>query len=196
MGTLLEKCTLLATPGTQFRPENADGTRKYLYEFLTVLDFKASALMTFDGILIAAAAFAVEKLGVVNAQRVLTLLVIFMALIAAGLCLYVARVSYPFLGKVVMTPATPGPPPTPGTLDYSQELEALADAVTKRTKAYQIAWWLSVGAVGLFMLSWFTNPPTGTPTNTPTCTPSVTPANTPTLTPTSTATERIVPSAA
>ncbi len=143
MSELREKLELLSVQGTQIVPVNAEATKKYLYDDLTVLDSKASALMAFDGILIAAASFTVEKGGVCDTLRVIPLIVIIMALVAAGLCLLVAQVSYPFLGKVVMTP---------GRLDYSKELDALDGAVIWRTRFYQAAWWLSLIAVALFLI--------------------------------------------
>src|SRR5712691_4927929 len=99
MSDLREKCDLLCAPGTSISPVQAKDTAKFLYEALTILDSKASALMAFDGILVAAATFTVEKEGVVDIQRIVTLIVIIMALAGAVLCLFVARISYPFLGK-------------------------------------------------------------------------------------------------
>ncbi|HEY7218602.1 MAG TPA: hypothetical protein VH985_09430 [Candidatus Binatia bacterium] len=112
---------------------------------MTVLDTKASALMAFDGILVAVASFTVQDGGVLEGQR-LPLYVIIMTLIAAGLCLFVAQISYPFLGKVIIKPGIPL------TLDYTNEINALHSAVDWRTCFYRIAWLLSVLAIFLFLV--------------------------------------------
>lgn len=146
MSELREKYELLSAPGTSINPLKAKEITEFLYAALTILDSKASALMGFDGILIAAATFTVEKQGLVDTQRVVTLIVIIMALFAAALCLFVARISYPFLGKVTIIP---GPP---RELDYSDEISALDREVGRRTRLYRNAWLLSLIAVTLFMI--------------------------------------------
>jgi len=78
--------------------------------------------MAFDGILVAVASFTVQDGGILKGQ-VLPLFVIIMTLIAAWLCLFVAQISYPFLGKVIIIPWTPI------TLDYTDEINALHGAV-------------------------------------------------------------------
>jgi hypothetical protein len=92
--------------------------------------------MAFDGILVAAATFAFPT-AVSDLWRWMLFAVIIIALIAAAFCLGVAQVSYPFLGKVRITP---GPP---RALDFSEELNALDVAVQRRTGFYRIAWILS-----------------------------------------------------
>jgi len=149
MSELREKYELLLAGGTSINPLKAKDTTEFLYSALTILDSKASALMTFDSILIAAAAFTIEKQGGFDWPRVFTLLAIVMALVAAALCLLVARVSYPFLGKVTMTAATDG---TPARLDYSNELSALDEAVITRTCYYRMAWRLSLIALIPFLI--------------------------------------------
>jgi hypothetical protein len=119
--------------------------KECFYSNLTVLDTKASALMAFDGILVAVASFTVQDGGVLEGQR-LPLYVIIMTLIAAGLCLFVAQISYPFLGKVIIKPGIPL------TLDYTNEINALHSAVDWRTCFYRIAWLLSVLAIFLFLV--------------------------------------------
>jgi hypothetical protein len=117
------------------------------YGALTALDLTASALLLFDGILIAAAAFAADRAGVTRAERVGALFVIFIALVAAGFSLRVTHISYPFFGEVVIMPGTSY------GLDFSKEFERLDYEVTLRTMLFQIAWWLSVVAVAIPMLS-------------------------------------------
>ena len=149
MSELREKYELLLAEGTSINPLKAKDTTEFLYNALTILDSKASALMTFDSILIAAAAFTIEKEGGFDWQRVFTLLAIVMALVAAALCLLVARISYAFLGKVVMTSAAAG---APARLDYSNELSALDEAVITRTQYYRMAWRLSLLALVPFLI--------------------------------------------
>lgn len=146
MSELREKYELSSAQDTSIKPSRAKDTTKSFYEALNILDSKASALMGFDGILIAAATFTVEKQGLIGIQRAVTLTVIIMALFAAALCLFVARISYPFLGKVTIIP---GPP---RGLDYSDEISALDRESVRRTGLYRTAWLLSLTAVTLFMI--------------------------------------------
>lgn len=147
MSDLREKYELLSVGHTLIPPKAKDTTELF-YAALTILDSKASALMTFDSILIAAAAFTIEKGGGFVAI-VLTLFGIVMALVAAALCLLVARISYPFLDKVTITSAAAG---NPAQLDYSNELSALDEAVGTRTRYYRVAWRLSVAALFPFLI--------------------------------------------
>jgi len=146
MSDLREKYETSLASGTVITPPNALLIKECFYSNLTVLDTKASALMAFDGILIAVASFTVQAGGVFEKQPVVPLIVIITALIAAGLCLFVAQISYPFLGKVVIKPGTPG------TLDCTDELNALHGAVDWRTGFYRIAWVLSLIAIALFLI--------------------------------------------
>lgn len=65
-------------------PPEGVAIKECFYGNLTVLDAKASALMAFDGILVAVASFTVQTGGVLEGQR-LPLVVIIMTLIASGL---------------------------------------------------------------------------------------------------------------
>jgi len=116
---------------------------QYLYESLTVLDRKADALMAFDGLLVAASAFAVEKGGVVPTNRWLrpgVICIIVLALVAAASCLLVTRVSYDFLDNAKVEN---------GILQLGNELESLIAVLKTRTRVYQFGWWLSLLAVVL-----------------------------------------------
>jgi hypothetical protein len=143
MSELLKIYECLCASGTQIVPPNAVVIKESLYGNLTVLDSKASALMAFDGILIAIASFTIQQGGVFASEPLVPLVVIILTLLGAGCCLFVAQVSYPFFGKVIMTSAK---------LDFSSELGALASAVTWRTNFYRAAWWLSAIAVALFLI--------------------------------------------
>jgi hypothetical protein len=146
MSNLRKKYEYSSAPGTPITPPNAAAIKECFYNNLTVLDTKASALMAFNGILIAVASFTVQAGGVFEKQPVVPLIVIITALIAAGLCLFVAQISYPFLGKVVIKSGTPN------GLDYSAEINSLHGAVDRRTWYYRIAWWLSLLAIALFLI--------------------------------------------
>ncbi len=142
MDPIIEKLNLLNGPGY----EAARGTLQFFYDALSVLDHKAEALMVFDGILIAAAAFAIDRgrLGAVHKwRRALTLIAITLALVAAAACLFVARIKYSFLGDVTIVD---------GKLQLDPELAALAAALARRTADYEFAWYLSVGAVAMSIL--------------------------------------------
>ncbi|HEV8721568.1 MAG TPA: hypothetical protein VGW77_13120 [Candidatus Binatia bacterium] len=140
MSDLREKYELL-TSSAPVTPLNASAIKKHFYSNLTTLDSKASALMAFDGILIAAATFAFPT-AFSDLWRWVLLAVIVIALIAAGFCLGVAQVSYPFLGKVMITSRPPR-----AALDFAEELNALDVAVQRRTSFYRTAWRLSFGTV-------------------------------------------------
>jgi hypothetical protein len=139
MSDLREKYELLSS-SAPVTPPNAPAIKEHFYSNLTILDSKASALMAFDGILIAAATFAFPT-AFSDLWRGTLLAVIVIALIAAGFCLGVAQVSYSFLEKVSIRP---GPP---RALDFSEELSALDAAVQRRTSFYRTAWRLSFGTV-------------------------------------------------
>ena len=121
----------------------------YLYGILGVLDSKASALMRFDAIMIAAASFLLlqggDKVPLASAPRLQVLLgaILVASLAAAGFCLCVVQVSYPFLGKILIDS---------DSIDCSAETRALNSAAERRTRFYRLAWWLSVIAVLIFVV--------------------------------------------
>jgi Na+-driven multidrug efflux pump len=142
MDNILDKLALLNSP----EYEAARRTLEFFYEALSVLDHKAEALMVFDGILIAAATFILDRGNLHRIhkwRRLLVLLAILLALLAAGACLFVARVKYSFLGDMTIVG---------GKLQTSEEFHALAVALARRTFDYELAWYLSVGAICLSIL--------------------------------------------
>jgi hypothetical protein len=145
MSDLRRKYESAFAQGTVIQPPDAVDLKECFYSNLTILDAKASALLYFDGILIAVASFTVQQGGVFETQQLIPLIVIITALVAAGLCLFVAQISYPFLGKVTITAGRPS------TLDYNREIDALHRAVDWRTGLYRLAWALSLIAVALFL---------------------------------------------
>jgi hypothetical protein len=142
MESIIDKLNLLNSPDY----ETARRTLEFFYEGLSVLDHKAEALMVFDGILIAAATLTVDKGGLTAIhrwRRALVVVVMVLALLAAGACLFIARVKYAFLGDIQIVN---------GKLQLDSEMRDLAAALADRTSDYQIAWYLSVGAVCLSIL--------------------------------------------
>jgi hypothetical protein len=142
MDNILDKLALLNSP----EYESAKKTLEFFYEALSVLDHKAEALMVFDGILIAAAAFLLDRGNLHRVhkwRRILVLLAIMLALFAAAACLFVARIKYSFLGDVTIAG---------GKLQLDEEFKALAVVLARRTFDYELAWYFSVGAVCISIL--------------------------------------------
>jgi hypothetical protein len=163
MGALLDKLTLEYDGATVKTPPNAKLLLDNLYQHLTILDDKARALMTFDGIVVAGVALVVggDKtfppvpwLG--PCALVLGAVVAVIALWSSARCLWVAKVSFPFFHDIVMTAAVPAAAPAPAVparLEYRDGLEILEKEVIKRTKSYQIACVLALIAVPLFIIT-------------------------------------------
>jgi len=113
-----------------------------------VLDSKGLALLAFDGIVVAATTFAAEKGDVFHRRGVarwLAILIIFLSLTAAALCLFVSEISYPFFNFVGCSSA-------PDTLDFTNEIAHLASLVDWRTACYRLAWACSIVAIPLFLV--------------------------------------------
>jgi hypothetical protein len=136
---MYEKLQILYAKDAVIVPDNADVILMKLYYALTALDQTAAAILTFDAILIAVTVFSTQGSEHGSTERQLARLVIGIALVSAGLSLWVAEISYPFLDKVVITPG-------PG-LDFSKEFAALDHEVSLRTTLYRIAWTLSLSLV-------------------------------------------------
>jgi hypothetical protein len=142
MDNIVDKLALLNSP----EYEAARRSLEFFYEALSVLDHKAEALMVFNGILIAASAFVLDRGNLHRVhkwRRILVLLAIILALLAAGSCLFVARVKYSFLGDVTIAG---------GKLQLDEEFRALSVVLAHRTFDYQLAWYLSVSAVCISIL--------------------------------------------
>jgi hypothetical protein len=150
---MYDKLQALSDPATQIAPAKALDILDRLYGALGALDQTSAAILTFDAILITAAVFSAQRAPTnpgspappasQDLERRLAQLVILVALVSAGLALWVDRVSYPFLDNVVKTP---------GNLDFKPELLALDGEIALRTQLYRAAWYLSVTAVGVFLL--------------------------------------------
>jgi hypothetical protein len=144
---MYDKLQGLYDPTVQNVPEKALEILDKLYGALGALDQTSAAILTFDAILITAAVFSAQRAptdtGPPGLERRLAQLVVLVALVSAGLALWVDRVSYPFLDKVLKTP---------GKLDFRPEFQVLDDEIAFRTQLYRGAWYLSVTAVAFFLL--------------------------------------------
>ena len=148
---LLQKLQLLHA-GIQVNPPHAAEIVKTFYDILTILDNKALALLAFDGIIVAATTFAAEKGDVFHKRglsRWLAILIIFLSLAAAALCLFVSEISYSFEQYVECGAAD--------KLDYTNEITRLAALIDWRTMYFQIAWLFSIIAIPLFMVMFWTS---------------------------------------
>lgn len=110
-----------------------------LYAILTILDSKATGLLTVDA-LVGAVLVGVLALPAESPikQRVpdwAILVSLLLTLLSAFLCLLVVRVRWRFLGRVKGT-------------DFSDEIKWLANVVRDRTQYYWWAWWQAI--FGLF----------------------------------------------
>jgi hypothetical protein len=144
---MYDKLQGLYDPTVQNVPEKALEILEKLYGALGALDQTSAAILTFDAILITAAVFSAQRAptdtGPPGLERRLAQLVVLVALVSAGLALWVDRVSYPFLDNVLKTP---------GKLDFRPEFLVLDDEIAFRTQLYRGAWYLSVTAVAFFLL--------------------------------------------
>jgi hypothetical protein len=109
-----------------------------------------SSLLAFDGIIVAATTFAAEKSGAFHKRGIARRLAVFtivLALAASVACLLVSEISYPFFYFVTCNASH--------SLDYTEEINHLANLVDWRTAYFHLAWWCSLIAIPLFlMLFW------------------------------------------
>ena len=130
-------------PGTPPPPGPTDmETIKWLYDVLTILDQKAGALLAFDGLLLAAEALMYDKMSEkIDWLRYASLALMVITVLAALLCLFVAQVSYAFLGRIELS-----------LYDNGAEIDELGATVQVRTHRLWWGWGVSVAAVLLFIL--------------------------------------------
>ncbi len=122
-------------------PTDAE-TIKWLYDVLGILDGKAGALLAFDGLLLAAEALMHEKmLEKMDWLHPYSLALILFTLVTALLCLFVAQVSYGFLGNIDLDEH-----------DNTAEIDGLGKVVELRTTRLAMAWGFSVIAVICFII--------------------------------------------
>ena len=113
----------------------------WLYSVLTILDGKAGALLAFDGLLVAAEALMYDKMAAqADFLHYASLLLILLTLAAALLCLFVAHMSYAFLGKIDLA-----------VYSNAAEIDELARLAEARTRLLWAGWYPSVLSVFGFM---------------------------------------------
>ena len=115
---------------------------KFIYNILGILDSKASALMQFDGILLAVLAIVAGS----SAPYCVWLVLVGVALLvflSIASCICIIDVSWPFLAIAV---------PSPGQRHIDEELRELRKVMNFREGAYRGAWFLSALAMILMFI--------------------------------------------
>jgi hypothetical protein len=147
----------LGSGKTSYRPQdptketrNASDVVDWLYSVLTILDSKASALMTVNSVLIAVAALLLSMFDKPDntalspcAFYALLTIASFCAL-SIFVCLLVVDVRWSFLGKVDIDT-------NDGTIECHREISALDSAMMCRQSMYRLAWALSLVASIIFV---------------------------------------------
>jgi len=133
-------------------PVSCKDALDWIYDLLSAMDAKASALMRLNGVMLAAAAFLLNMYSAATSHAALQInkydeiaIVVTATLSAISilLCLFVVNVSWYFLGKV--TEAN-------GELNYTEEFRELQTTAKRRQKFYRVAWHISSWAAVLFVL--------------------------------------------
>jgi hypothetical protein len=123
-----------------------------LYGMLTILDTKATGLLTVDALFIAIlSAFLVSGDAITRMMKLavpsgVLEVQLFLGAASAFFCLLVVRVTWKFLGKVPNNPAA--------AADFDDELQRLANVVDDRTHYYWMAWALALSAFVLTLAWW------------------------------------------
>jgi hypothetical protein len=111
-----------------------------IYKFLGILDSKASALMRYNGIILAVIALMVRTgqplPGVASS-------IVLMTVGSILACLLVVGVYWRFLEWI---------DPQAGAHKMSTELDMLRRVLILREAAYQVAWWLSAAVLIIFLI--------------------------------------------
>lgn len=126
----LLKAVNALTAGSDGTPNHKDALN-LLYKFLDVIDSKASALLRFNGIILAVLAVLSRTAGESSAKPYFYLATIIILIISCGLCMFVIQIKWGFLGQ--------GSNPEVG-FDATVEFPALRDAVAWRHRCYYLAW--------------------------------------------------------
>jgi len=127
---------------------NCKDALDWIYQLLSAMDGKASALMRLNGVMLAAAAFLLggakgsQSLQIARYDEIAIAITAAASALSIFLCLKVVNVSWYFLGKVTEAG---------GKLDYTTEFEMLQKTAKGRQLAYRYAWWISAGASLLFV---------------------------------------------
>jgi len=109
-----------------------------IYKLLGILDSKASALMRYNGIILAVLALMLKNTPLPH----VTIYIVVMTIASILACLLVVGVYWRFLEWV---------DPSAGD-KLAHELALLRRVLVLREAAYQIAWWMSAAVLVLFLL--------------------------------------------
>jgi hypothetical protein len=125
-----------------------------LYSSLTILDTKATGLLTVDTLLLAILLAFLDMLndvakligvGTPNLVFILKIQVV-LAAISALLCLLIVRVTWGFLAKVPRAPTN--------AAAFADEFTRLANVIDDRANYYRLAWWCVLAAF-VCTLAWW-----------------------------------------
>jgi hypothetical protein len=143
---LIRKTTALQNFGA------SNETFKQLYGILTILDTKATGLLTVDALLIAACVVFIGSaeqtrtlIGFAIPSRLIEMQLAALA-VSAFLCLLVVRVSWRFMEYVPDAPTS--------AVDFDNELRRLANVVDDRTRYYWFAWLFALIGFVLTLAWW------------------------------------------
>lgn len=128
-GTLAEEMSVL-----QATFPEAPKRFEFLYSMLSIVDSKASSLMAFNAIGLAALAIWLEGLPL-NWLHLTLDLVFLLFLFSSATCFIVVRVYWS---------------PSAHFRDPELQMKTLLEKRDRRTQLYRTSWWLSVVAVGIF----------------------------------------------
>ena len=123
---------------TASHPLPGDKALEWIYQLLSVLDTKASALMRLNGVMLAAAAFMLRPGD--EPSRLFTLVVAGSAIgstISIAFCLLVVSVDWRFLGLATVSTKTPQ------MIDFTHEFFHLQKVTDFRQFFYRAAWTIS-----------------------------------------------------
>ena len=129
---------------------NAEKAVEWLYQILSVLDTKASALMRLNGVMLAAATFLLGVFTRTDAGRIIegshgmVLWIAALSSVSIALCLLVVSIDWSFLGLVRRTE---------DKLDFTEEIDHLERVSKFRQLIYRIAWVVSFIAAVLFVVT-------------------------------------------
>lgn len=130
-----------------------DDRKEYFYEHLGILDTKASALLRFDGIILAVLALLMRRdistlFSDDPSLRCWITIEFVMIILSMFFCLLVVGLFWPFLGA-----AKPGKWPfgfkaaKGGT--KNDEVDFLGKTLWLRERSYVVSWWLSLLSIGV-----------------------------------------------
>jgi len=125
---------------------------KELYEILTILDGKATGLLTVNAFFITglavflASSDQITKIGLAELSVVVLRLQLISLVVSSFFCLLVVRVTWGFGRSMPQSPTTAD--------DFAYELQRLANVIDDRTQYYRFAW--SLALIGFVLtLAWW-----------------------------------------